>query len=55
MQSQPTTANSTAADGINPSDREALLLDDLVEEVARLADAIEELNELKRREREGWQ
>lgn len=37
------TQNST---GINPDDREQLLLDELRVEVARLADAVERQNEL---------
>jgi len=39
----PRQANGT---GINPDDREQMLLDDLRVEVARLADAVERRNEL---------
>jgi hypothetical protein len=47
MSGTPTNATTTQnSTGIDPDDREQLLLDDLREEVERLADAVERQNEL---------
>lgn len=53
MSFDPSIESDSTSGSIAESQRGKKLLDDLVHEVSRLADAVEELNELERRKREG--